>query len=108
MIVVVVDRSKMEHFIAMASPITGDSAGQAYYENVSSYMEYHNQFSVIGPLFTSSFWEELLWLQGTESCFSSSYHPQTNKKMEVPNRTLEMYLRRFTGDNLKQWTRWLP
>lgn len=48
MIVVVVDRSKMEHFIAMASPITGDSAGQAYYENVSSYMEYHNQFSVIG------------------------------------------------------------
>ena len=39
---------------------------------------------------------------------SSSYHPQTDGQTEVVNRTLEQYLRYFTGDQPRKWLEWLP
>ncbi|XP_031281615.1 uncharacterized protein LOC116140125 [Pistacia vera] len=59
------------------------------------------------PVFTSTFWEELLHLQGTSFNFFSSCHLQTNDQTEVVNRTVEMYLRCFTGDKPKEWVRWI-
>ena len=59
------------------------------------------------PIFTSSFWKKLFELMGTRLKMSSSYHPQTDGQTEVTNRYLEQYLRAFTADNPKQWSRFL-
>ena len=60
------------------------------------------------PTFTSGFWTNLFRLQGTNFNFSSAYHPQTDGKIEIVNRTIEMYLRCLTGDRPKDWVTWLP
>lgn len=39
---------------------------------------------------------------------SSSYHPQTDDQTEVVNRTLEQYLRCFSGAQPRRWKDWLP
>jgi hypothetical protein len=58
--------------------------------------------------FTSVFWRTLFQMQGTRFNYSSAYHPQTDGQTKVVNKTLEMYLRCFTGDYPKQWYNWLP
>nr|GFA50346.1 transposon Ty3-G Gag-Pol polyprotein [Tanacetum cinerariifolium] len=59
-------------------------------------------------VFISSFWQSLFKLEGAVLCMSSSYYPQTDGQTEVVNRTLEQYLRCFTGDKPNKWTEWLP
>jgi len=38
---------------------------------------------------------------------SSSYHPQSDGQTKVMNRTLEQYLRCFTGDQPRKWVEWI-
>ncbi|KAF9679018.1 hypothetical protein SADUNF_Sadunf07G0096400 [Salix dunnii] len=78
-IMVVVDRlSKYAHFISLSHPFTAVLVAQVFINHV-----------------------------GTELCMSSSYHPQTDGQTEVVNRTLEQYLRCFTGTQPKRWVDWL-
>jgi transposase InsO family protein len=60
------------------------------------------------PVFTSLFWKELFKLHGTELKFSSAYHPQTDGQTKIVNKCVEQYLRCFSGDKPKEWSRWLP
>ncbi|XP_010262237.1 PREDICTED: uncharacterized protein LOC104600803 [Nelumbo nucifera] len=46
--------------------------------------------------------------KGTTLAFSSAYHPQTDGQTEVVNRTIEMYLRCFVGDQPRRWVEYLP
>ncbi|GJR89941.1 retrotransposable element Tf2 [Tanacetum coccineum] len=39
--------------------------------------------------------------------FSTAYHPESDGQTEVVNRCLECYLRRMTGEKLKEWPKWL-
>src|ERR1700726_1056339 len=48
--------------------------------------------------FTSSFWQSLWKLMGTELKMSTSYHPQTDGQTERQNRTLEESLRAYVND----------
>ena len=51
----------------------------------------------------SIFWR-ILWKKfGTRLWYSTSNHPQTNKKIEVVNRILGDLLRCPVGENPKQW-----
>lgn len=59
------------------------------------------------PIFLSSFWRELFKAVGTTLCMSSAYHPETDGQIEVMNRCLETYLRRFTYERPKSLGKWL-
>jgi len=108
-IFVVVDRlSKYAHFIPLKHPYSAIMVAEEFFENI---FKLHGLPTSIvcdrDPTFTSNFWRELFRLQGTRFNFSSAYHPQTDGQTEVVNRTLEMYLRCFTGDRPKEWVKWL-
>lgn len=60
------------------------------------------------PTFTSSFWRELLHLQGITLAISFAYHPQLDGQAEGLNKCLETYLRCYVGAKPKEWNTWLP
>jgi hypothetical protein len=59
------------------------------------------------PVFTSTFWRELMRLMGTKLHMTTAFHPQSDGQSEVANRVIIMYLRCLTGDRPRQWLRWL-
>ena len=106
----VVDRfSKYCHFIPLAHPYTAESVAQAFFTDI---VRLHGvPQSIVSdrdPVFTSSFWSELMRLMGTKLLMSSAFHPQSDGQTEAANRVIVMYLRCFTGDRPRQWLRWLP
>nr|GEU68824.1 reverse transcriptase [Tanacetum cinerariifolium] len=58
-------------------------------------------------IFVSSFWKELFKPMQVQLNMSTAYHPQSNGQTEVVNRCLECYLRCMTGEQPKQWMKWL-
>lgn len=108
-IMVVVDRlTKYAHFVALKHPFSAATVAKAFITNV---VRLHGiPTSIVSDrdkVFLSSFWQALFQLQGTQLCMSSSYHPQSDGQTEVMNRTLEQYLRCFTGDQPRKWVEWL-
>lgn len=59
-------------------------------------------------VFTSRFWQLLFQLCGTTLGMSSSYHPQLDGQSEVVNKCSELYLRCFTSQNPRTWSKMLP
>jgi hypothetical protein len=60
------------------------------------------------PIFTGNFLTELFSCLGTKLAHTSSYHPQSDGKIEIVNKFLEGYLRCFVSDKQTQWFKWLP
>ncbi|XP_014660510.1 uncharacterized protein LOC105914201 [Setaria italica] len=109
-ILTVVDRfSKYCHFIPMAHPYTTESIAQAFFTDI---VRLHgvpqSMVSDRDPIFTSTFWKELMRLMGTKLHMTTAFHPQADGQTEAANRVIVMYLRCFTGDRPRQWVRWLP
>jgi len=109
-ILTVVDRfSKYCHFIPLAHPYSAESVAQAFFRDI---VRLHgvpqSMVSDRDPVFTSTFWRELMRLVGTRLHMMMAFHPRSNGQSEAANRVIVMYLRCFTGDRPRQWLRWLP
>jgi hypothetical protein len=109
-ILTVVDRfSKYCHFIPLAHPYSAESVAQAFFTDI---VRLHgvpqSMVSDRDPVFTSTFWKELMRLMGTKLHMMSVFHPQSDGQTEDANCVIAMYLRCFTGDRPRQWLRWLP
>jgi hypothetical protein len=109
-ILTVVDRfSKYCHLIPLAHPYSAESVAQAFFADI---VRLHgvpqSMVSDRDPIFTSTFWRELMRLMGTKLYMTTAFHPQADGQSEVANRVVIMYMWCLTGDRPRQWLRWLP
>ena len=108
-IMVVIDRlSKYAHFLALSHPFTATTVAKVFMDNI--FKLYGFPLTIVSdrdPVFTSQFWKGLFRLSGTKLLLSSSYHPQMDGQTEVMNKSLEGYLRCFSGDRPRDWSKWL-
>lgn len=107
---VIVDRLTIYgHFIALSSPLTSSSLAQVFIDVIYRLHGLPNYVvSDRDPLFTSTFWKELMEKQGIQQQLSSVNHPQTDRQTERVNLRLEFYLRCMCGQFPKKWNEWIP
>ncbi|GKE82638.1 RNA-directed DNA polymerase, partial [Tanacetum coccineum] len=109
-IMVVVDRfSKMAHFVPCSKMFDVSQVARLYFvefvklHGVPKTLTFDRDVKLV-----SHFWRTLWTRLGSKLQFSSSYHPQTNGKTEVINRSLGYLLHNLIGENAKQWDLILP
>ncbi|GJZ33313.1 ty3-gypsy retrotransposon protein [Tanacetum coccineum] len=105
---VIVDRlTKFAHFLALSPNYTATTLATLYLQQV--YRLHGIPKTIVSdrdPIFLSRFWKELFNKIGTQLLYSSAYHPQTDGQTEVVNRCLESYLRCFSCDEPKDWSKY--
>ena len=94
-ILTVVDRfSKYCHFIPLGHPYSAESVAQTFFTDI---VRLHgvpqSMVSDPDPVFTSTFWRELMWLMGTKLHMTTAFHLQPDGQTEAANRVIVMYLR---------------
>ena len=79
-ILTVVDRfSKYCHFIPLAHPYSAKSVAQAFFRDIVCLCGVpQSMVSDRDPVFTSTFWRELMRLVGTRLHMTTAFHPQSN------------------------------
>lgn len=86
------------HFLALKHPFTAFTVAALFMREI---VKLHGfPASIVSDqdrIFLSTFWMELFRLRGSVLKRSTSYHPQTESQIEIVNKTLETYLRCFTG-----------
>jgi transposase InsO family protein len=109
-IFVVVDRfSNMTHFIPCQKTSDTTHITNLFFKEV---IRLHGlPKSIVSDRdtkFIGNFWRTLWKKLGTNMEFSSAYHPQTDGKMEVVNRSLGDLLRSLVTEHHSQWDSILP
>ena len=104
-IIVMVDKfSKMVHYAATTTKCTTEQVARIFLDTV---VRLHGIPKYIisdrDPRFTSSFWQQLWKLHGTQLKMSTAYHPQTDGQTERANRTLEDILRHYVSNKQDDW-----
>ncbi|KAK3028694.1 hypothetical protein RJ639_038073 [Escallonia herrerae] len=108
-ILVVVDRfSKYASFIATPKYCSAEDTTQLFFKYVVKYWGMPQDIvSDQDSRFTGNFWTELFKLFGSQLSMSSSYHPESDGRMERFNSMLEEYLRHFVNATQKNWVKLL-
>ena len=102
-ILVIVDRfSKMDHYIPCYKTSDARHVPNLFSMRLLGYMLY-NIDSNIDTRFTSHFWRTLWKKRGTKFNFNSIYHPKTDGKIEVVNKSHRNILRSLVGKHPKKW-----
>ncbi|KAG8367350.1 hypothetical protein BUALT_Bualt16G0063000 [Buddleja alternifolia] len=84
----------------------GEEAARAFFKNVVKYWGLPKSIiSDRDPRFTGRMWTELFKLLGSELCFSTIFHPQTDGQTERVNALLECYLWNFVSANQHDWAK---
>jgi hypothetical protein len=108
-ILVVVDKfSKYGHFLPLLHPFTAAKVARVFLDNV--YKLHGLPVNIISDrdrIFTSSFWQQLFQITGTNLSMSSSYHPQSDGQTERLNQCLETFLRCYVHTCPSRWSAWL-
>jgi hypothetical protein len=108
---VIVDRfTKMAHFIPIVDKEkTAEGCAKLFLANV---WKLHGLPSDIvsdrDPVFTSSFWSELMKRLDVRLRKSTAFRPQTDGQTERINQTLEHYLRQYCNYEQNDWSELLP
>ena len=108
-IMVVVDKlTKAVHFIPVKSMHKIDDIAKIFMKDI---IKLHGLPKVIvsdwDVKFTSNFWKGLFVDLGTKLNFSTSYHPQTDEKIERVNQVLEDMLHMYVMDKPTKWEDYL-
>ena len=99
-IMVVVDRiTKYAHLCALPHPFKASMVTNSFMETVQ---KLHGTPNIIvsdkDHIFTGKFWTKLISCLGTQLAHSSSYHPQSDGKIEIVKKCLEGCIRFFAAD----------
>ena len=109
-LLVVVDRlSKYAHFLPIPHPFTATQVAQVFLDHV--YKLHGLPKTIVSDrdkIFMSLFWQSLFKMLQVQLKYSSSYHPQTDGHTKIVNKCLETYLRCMTGEQPKDWVKWIP
>ena len=110
MITVIIDHlTSMVHLVPSRSTYKAKDVAELIYDNV--YKLHGIPTRIISDrdsLFTSTFWQTLHSLIGTEIRMSSSFHPQTDGSTERANRTIGQMLRMCISPDHRNWVNKLP
>ena len=110
-VMVVVDHGLTKGVIYCPCTKNIDSKGvaQLFFAYVFPQFGLHSKIiSNRGPQFASAFARELARLLRYDVALSTAYHPQTDGETERVNQELETYLRLFTSNKPKEWSKLLP
>ncbi|CAL2259851.1 unnamed protein product [Prunus armeniaca] len=107
---VVVDRfSKMVILIPCKKTVTGEGAAKLFFQYV--WKHFGLPTSIISDRdsrFLGHFWRSLWGMMDTRLKRSTAFHPQTDGKTEVVNRTMVHLLRGYNSKHPKTWDESLP
>ena len=108
-ILVVVDKfTKYTHFIATSAEVMAEESALLLFKRVIKFFGMPSR--IIGdrdPRWTSTVWNALAQVFGTQLALSMSKHPQTDGQTEAMNQHLETMLRAYVRKDHADWSNWL-
>ncbi|MBW0563206.1 hypothetical protein O181_102921, partial [Austropuccinia psidii MF-1] len=109
-ILVTVDKfSKMAVFIPTMSSITQLDLSHLFFKNIFSKNGLPSSIvSDRGPLFVSSFWNNLCHQLKISGDLSTAYHSETDGQTERVNQILGQYIWIYVSYHQDDWNTWLP
>lgn len=109
-IMVVVDLlTKVSHLIPVKSSYTASDIARLFVKEIFRAHGLPKRIvSDRDAKFTSRFWTSLFQAIGTQLCFSTTYHAQTDGQTERVNQVIEDILRAYSSREPTKWIQYLP
>jgi transposase InsO family protein len=109
-IFLIVDKlTKSAHFILVRDTYDVTHVARVFLSEVIHLHEIPNKIILDrDSRFTSRFWTSFKSALGTQLNLSTTYHPETDAKIERVNKFMEYMLRMYVMDNQTHWEKYLP